>query len=937
MSQPPEQNKTFRSSLSIRGQGGNTVSPSYNAQQASGTQGGAWAGGTNHGVQANGTQGVAGPGLANTTQNNTTSSSFNHPSGVQYPGNTDRPSGSLLNRANHPSGVQYPGNTNRPSGSLLNRSNPPSGSLTSPNNHPSGSLLNRANHPSGAQYPASTNHPSGVNPGPFNAGIGAVPQPGSAWGPYPATPSAGPRFQSNGSWGEAGPNGQGEPGQRKRKRFNYANLSTRGKILLAVLLIALLIPFITILGEGINAYVLYKQEQSGMQHLTNVQKLFSGAHGHTEVYFDATKLRQAQLEIDAAHNDFQQLRDELDQDGFISLVGGIAPQQITTVRALCHIGVDATEIGQKLVQSALKLSPTLGPALTAPANGTPPTSPIVTPPVFEELRADLNFLVPRMHDIALRSHNISLDALPLKPTQRDLLTTALKIAPVADAALAQAPTMMGAFGWLIGVDGPRTFLVETMDRGELRSTGGFTGQFGELSFNGGRMAPFTLKNIGQFEENHQDQGSPLDPVFNKVVGQAAPSPYTWWRIPNFGLRDANLSADFPTSAKLAMNAYQYEFGKQLDGVVVFSPFLISHVLQVIGPVSVPDYNETITAQNLEQRLHYYQLDNAGIRKEEIVEHVEDPQQARKLFTQKLSKLLLSAVQHAPTDKLLSLANEMFYAMKTKDMQAYFSNDQLEQLIAKYGSTAQMDRSPDHDGLFVVQSNLSVSKAAQYVQTSIQDTVSLDAAGGATHVMRMRLAYTQIGQVYGLDTYRDYVRVYVPTNSQFLWGDGFSQFGHPYCGGAFGACPRDIDLFGNGALLCPPGTNIGEIPALNDDPYGDALRPIDKIGPPPNKTSDEAGRNMYGGWVVVPKNCNMTVTLSWYVPSAGHGAYSLLLQRQSSTFAMLDLTILPTASNCSTLKTSGLHFSGVMGGQDQTFTLPVAKAGGQGGCYPQNKV
>jgi len=104
-----------------------------------------------------------------------------------------------------------------------------------------------------------------------------------------------------------------------------------------------------------------------------------------------------------------------------------------------------------------------------------------------------------------------------------------------------------------------------------------------------------------------------------------------------GLRDSNLSADFPTSARLAIDQYGLRC-TPVDGVIAFTPSLIEHILQVTGPTYIPQYAETITVQNLEERLHYYQLDNAGIRKEEIVEHVEGPLQARKLFTSTLAVL-----------------------------------------------------------------------------------------------------------------------------------------------------------------------------------------------------------------------------------------------------------------------------------------------------------
>ncbi len=94
--------------------------------------------------------------------------------------------------------------------------------------------------------------------------------------------------------------------------------------------------------------------------------------------------------------------------------------------------------------------------------------------------------------------------------------------------------------------------------------------------------------------------------------------------------------------------------------------------------------------------------------------------------------------------------------------------------------------------------------------------------------------------------------------------------------------------------------------------------------------------MFGGWVIVPKNCTMTVTVSWYVPPLGTTPYSLQVQRQAGTFPELDITILPTPGNCNVLNTAGLHFDGIMG-EDMSFTtkgftslLPSTSTA----CYPK---
>lgn len=713
------------------------------------------------------------------------------------------------------------------------------------------------------------------------------------------------------------------PVQKKTWRVQ---LPKRRKMLLIVLTIALLVPSYIVIFEIINAVMLYKQMQGGIAHLQAAETVFLGGSGSGMAkYFDIHKLHQAQGEIDAAHVDFVSLSDKLHHETTIDLVSNLLPTQVSAIRALGNIATDGTAAAQILIKTVIDIAPSITPAFqkSLSQTNTMPLKPYITPASFQEINKALDAITPFVHDMTIYARGLTLNTLPLSSKQHQLLASVLPLLPVLEAALSQEHELRNAFGWILGVDHQRTFLIEPMDSAELRATGGFTGQFGELILNGAHVGPLHLENIGKYEEDHSAEGSPPDPtVYPKVVGQNAPPPYSeWWPIESFGLRDANLSADFPTSARIAMERYAYEFGKQVDGVFIFTPTLIQQVLHVTGPITIPAYKETISEQNLVNRLHYYQLDNTGIRREEIVEHVDDPQVARKLFTQRVTTTLISTVTHLPLNKMLPMANEMLHSMKSKDLQVYVTNPQIESLISKYGSTAALDRSTNHDGLFIVQSNLSASKASQYVTTAIQDLITLDAQGGATHNLQMTLDYQQKGDVYGFDTYRDYVRVYVPVNSQLLAGNGFDQYDKPYCGDAqsgYNLCQPDV--YGDGSLVCSPPIEIGDATSYLSDPYAGTDHPLDMIGPPQNLQSDEAGRAMFGGWVVIPKNCTMKVILSWYVPPTGQHAYDLLLQAQASVYARLDLTIQLAQKTCVPAQGSALHFSDVMDGEDMTFTV-----------------
>jgi hypothetical protein len=700
--------------------------------------------------------------------------------------------------------------------------------------------------------------------------------------------------------------------------------------LLVLVLAGIIVPAAMAIGYGVGAYTTYTtlrgEANDGLQHLLNVKTVFTGLNAHPTGFLDTGKLHRAQKEFTAAHKDFQQVEYTLDHAAVIATVVQYFPQyrsQVTSAHAISRIGIDVTDIGQELVHTAMTLAPTFrGPLLNAT------NKPLVTPAMLALARTTIDRILPSLNDIQTQSHFFSVDALPasISAHQRAQLTQLMQLIPLAQTALAQVRDLLDAAGWMLGVNEPRTFLVQTMDRGELRPTGGFTGQYGELSINGGRIAPFSLRDISLVE--YVDNSPTLGQV-------ALPQYRSWWPFANWGLRDSNLSADFPTSAQIAINKYKKEVGHQVDGVIMFTPFLIEHVLQVIGPIHIAGYNDTITAQNLEERLHYYQQDNTGLAKQVVNQPGDTTTSSRKRFTSLLAHLLLDRVRHAPPDEILAIARQMLLDLKTKDLQIYVTNPQAESVLEKFGEAAQVDRSTTHDGLYVVQANISASKASQFVRTIIHDTVTLNTDGGATHVMQLRLVYNQLGPVYGYDAYHDYLRVYVPPTSKFLWGDGFDT-GTPLCGASYVACSQN-GVYPKNELQCPTGQYQpgASAPSLSDEDGG-RWHPLDTVGPPTNFQSDEPGRVMFGGWVVVPKNCTMTVTLSWYVPPTGHTTpYALLVQRQAGTFPELDLTILPTPGNCSVLKTAGQYFDGILG-EDTPFALKTmaARANVRSSCYPQ---
>jgi hypothetical protein len=253
----------------------------------------------------------------------------------------------------------------------------------------------------------------------------------------------------------------------------------------------------------------------------------------------------------------------------------------------------------------------------------------------------------------------------------------------------------------------------------------------------------------------------------------------------------------------------------------------------------------------------------------------------------------------------------------------------------------------------VQSNISVSKATQYVKTTQTDVVNLDASGGATHHLTITLDYNKQGDVYGYPTYRDYLRVYVPAGSSLIEGYGFDS-GSPMClpapPASFKApkppanpkpskyaklpdCSYD-DPYPGGGLACPAGGWATGQPYSFD--YMDSSDektpwPIDYLSGPTNTTSDEPGLAMWGGVVLVPPYCTAYITLTWYTPKVaapgktvktGQSPYSLLVQRQSGTFNALNVTIIPASKAAGVQGKQQVKFKGALSANQLIVLNPI---------------
>lgn len=622
----------------------------------------------------------------------------------------------------------------------------------------------------------------------------------------------------------------------------------------------------------------------------------SAAAGFT---FDPVAINRAIDELHAAQRDFQQLRDKLANPDWVlsnaPRVPGVG-SQLTTVMALANIGYDASSLGVVLADSAKPLIARIHDASLA-GNGN---SELITQSDVKSLQDGLVKGEVIFNRIGQELNNVQVDTLPISASQKHQMTQAITLMPRFKDFFSKASDYIGMVGWLAGADAPRHFLVQTLDKGELRGTGGFEGFFSILTIDHGKVGPLTLLRANDLDYGKLGCGKGVN---NWAINNPAPADYVkWWPFANWGLRDANLNSDFPTSAKIIMDAYSHEACANVDGVIQFTPAAIASVLRVTGPLTVPLFNEKVTAENLEDKIHYYEENEEGIAKAQAIFNDFNPADRNRIrtrFTESVQQLLEAHVRHLPKSELIPLAKQALADMRSKEVQVYFNNMAIQQQLRKMEADGAIDTTLGLDGLFVSQVNVSISKASPYIATTINDNITLDAKGGATHHLTISLKnnaqnYTQVA---GFLTYRDYVRIYTPAGTQLQYADGFDS-GTAMCIAPPPPPPPPPGNPGNPGNPPPPPVNppppVPTAPVCGTNPYpsgervcpaGQYLPTNDKQGyylpgvqpgNPPGTLNETSGPTatksdvptltMWGGYVVIPQYCTANLSLTYYVPN-----------------------------------------------------------------------
>jgi hypothetical protein len=310
----------------------------------------------------------------------------------------------------------------------------------------------------------------------------------------------------------------------------------------------------------------------------------------------------------------------------------------------------------------------------------------------------------------------------------------------------------------LGLDGKsREYMILFQNESELRPTGGFIGSYGFMSFQGGKLVKFEVKDV--YEADGQLDGHVEPPWEIKTHLNEA----------NWYMRDANWKADFVKTSADIQWFLEKEVGKKVDGVIGIDLAVAKSILGVIGEVYVPDFDEKITADNLYEQAEFY------------AETKFFPGSVQKAsFLGGLGQQMFEKIKNLDTEKSLLLVDSMFDLLGKNEIQIAVNNSGLSKKINNLGWDGKiynggcLEESCIPDYWYIVEANLGVNKANYFINRGMEEVIEITASN-LNRTIKVNYENTAKNSNWPGGDYKNYVRIYLPKNvelSQISVSDGY---------------------------------------------------------------------------------------------------------------------------------------------------------------------
>lgn len=405
---------------------------------------------------------------------------------------------------------------------------------------------------------------------------------------------------------------------------------------------------------------------------------------------------------------------------------------------------------------------------------------------------------------------------------------------IAAAALKISDVALKAFGHYQ----PQKYLLIFQNPSEARATGGFIGSYGLLDVSKGKISNLFIDGIFNPDGQLREKIVPPRPL-QRIT--------TAWST-----HDANWFFDFPASAEKISRFYEKTGGATPDGVIALTPKAVERLLDVFGPLPMPEYGITLTSKNLIERLQY----------EAEINYDKELNKPKQILSD-LAPKIIDRIANASLEEWQKIISGLAQGLEEKDIMIYSLDADLQNFFVNQGWGGDILET-DKDYLAVVHSNINGFKTDKVMEEEINLDSEIQNDGTIINTLTITRKHSGGGEQYDYwnRVNADYLRVYVPSGSKLLAASGHTVDVY--------VPPADYE-----ALGFKTDADIAKIESslIIDQSSG-------------THVFEETGKTVFGNWVYVSPGESVSVVYKYLLPfkidfSAKIKNHGVAVQKQAS--------------------------------------------------------
>jgi hypothetical protein len=350
-----------------------------------------------------------------------------------------------------------------------------------------------------------------------------------------------------------------------------------------------------------------------------------------------------------------------------------------------------------------------GPAALAPRDGVIPLAPL----------RGLATPLDRASDLVARADEVLRD-LPrawVPGVVADPLNEMAAEVSTARGAARAAAAMVRSLPEFLGAEGERRYFVGAQNPAEARGTGGLIGEYSILTVEGGRLELSSFRDIGELENAEPSDVDPSSDAYRELYARYGASA-EWLNV--------NMSPDVPSAATAVERLYEHVTGVQLDGTILADPQAFARLLEVSGPVDVPQTDVTLDAASVVPFMtnEAYSLFPDSTARKRVLGAVAD---------QVLGRFLMGEATSDPAGSLRALTE----AAGRGHLLFHSTDREVQSAFEEAGVAGELVDAPG-DFLAVALNNAGGNKLDFYAGRTVRYAVTLLPDGRAHAALRLDL-------------------------------------------------------------------------------------------------------------------------------------------------------------------------------------------------------